>query len=107
MNLGLNTTILLVSSPSVPVNSIVNFECSTDGYPKPSFTWFKNGIQIMETFTSNLYSIINANTSDTGSYQCKATNTYGTQTSSSFDLMVWGKYIFSFPQGSIFGFLSQ
>ena len=75
------------------------FEClpSSNSFPKPSVTWYKNGVQLNTTAQPLKYFVSpNTNTlllsqvddSDTGNYHCVLTNPAGNDSSSQSHLSV-------------------
>ncbi|XP_060869977.1 vascular endothelial growth factor receptor 2-like isoform X2 [Metopolophium dirhodum] len=69
-----------VSLPStmIPVGSDLMIPCSVEGNPIPTVTWYKDGQLLLDNertkATENLLIIFRTNTSDLGSYTCKASN---------------------------------
>ncbi|XP_005941669.1 contactin-3 [Haplochromis burtoni] len=57
------------------------WECKANGKPKPSYSWLKNGEQVMADgrgqIENGALSISSLNRSDSGMYQCVAENKYG------------------------------
>ncbi|KAM7402590.1 hypothetical protein PAMP_017814 [Pampus punctatissimus] len=57
------------------------WECKANGKPKPSYSWLKNGEQVMAEariqIENGALSIAALNLSDTGMYQCVAENKHG------------------------------
>lgn len=82
-----------------PENREVNVSFTVRGRPKPTVTWYKDGIKLLSPrnidFRSrgDIHSIVIYKTSvhDSGSYRCQATNNLGTA-SCTLDVKVEGEY---------------
>ncbi|KAK3718601.1 hypothetical protein QZH41_008397, partial [Actinostola sp. cb2023] len=62
------------------INQIINetdslsLTCTADGYPEPTITWTKSPGTITQPNIGNMYTILSAKRSDTGTYKCTASN---------------------------------
>ena len=70
--------------------SSVNFTCEAEGYPAPTYEWYKDYILIQGEGLSFLY-IPEVVPSDRGSYYCKAINNVGETSSTPANLDIEGK----------------
>ncbi|KAK3696591.1 hypothetical protein QZH41_017445, partial [Actinostola sp. cb2023] len=52
----------------------LNLTCTADGYPEPTITWTKSPGTITKPNIGNMYTILSAKRSDTGTYKCTASN---------------------------------
>ncbi|CAE1245096.1 unnamed protein product [Acanthosepion pharaonis] len=70
----------------VDIESQLTWFCQSRAKPLPTYTWFKDGLQINSTqdviVVNNTLQIINVNGEHAGMYQCAATNIHGTTYSS-------------------------
>lgn len=72
-----------MSNKQVRVGEEVVLECLSYGYPKPKIKWIKDGISLtlsnrhFFTAENQLLVIMEANTDDSGTYQCEITNSLG------------------------------
>lgn len=77
----------------VDIESQLTWFCQSRAKPLPTYTWFKDGLQINSTqdviVVNNTLQITNVNREHAGMYQCSATNIHGT-TYSSAQLSVLG-----------------
>uniref|UniRef100_A0A4W4F289 Contactin 3a, tandem duplicate 2 n=1 Tax=Electrophorus electricus TaxID=8005 RepID=A0A4W4F289_ELEEL len=53
------------------------WECKANGKPKPSYSWLKNGEQLVAEIENGALTIAPVNLSDAGMYQCVAENKHG------------------------------
>lgn len=70
----------IINSSSLPVvfsGDSLTLQCSARGYPQPVIRWYKDGSLVHEN-TSLQFSSLNE--SDTGFYQCNASNIAGSDT---------------------------
>ncbi|KAG8180351.1 hypothetical protein JTE90_016382 [Oedothorax gibbosus] len=76
------------SNQVIPTSQTVRFECEADiGFPAPSLDWFKDGEHViingrikLKGSSGNTLVVSQTVTSDSGIYQCVATNAAGTAT---------------------------
>lgn len=68
---------------TIPAGQKVTFTAEADGYPAPTFEWFKDGAKIGEGPTLTIDTFANANV---GAYTVKATNSSGSATSDKYVL---------------------
>ena len=66
----------------VPVGDSVRLDCSADGNPRPTVKWYKDGKLFKErklysSRRTTLLSLKDLVPSDTGSYMCNVSNSYG------------------------------
>lgn len=83
----------LVETPSsVKANIVtpVNLTCSAEGYPPPTYQWYKDGEIIPGEMKSFLY-IPEMLPSDRGSYSCQAINSRGQMSSDTAQVNITGK----------------
>ena len=79
--------------------SHVTFSSDANGVPEPKFSWTKNGSAVTANDRISLLadnkqlSITNVNTTDSGEYECVATNNVETVNSNPATLTVQGKHI--------------
>lgn len=64
------------ASMNTDIAAAVNLTCFADGYPPPSYQWFKDGVVIPGERKPLLY-ITEALPGDRGNYSCKASNSRG------------------------------
>lgn len=71
------------SSVVAKAGTPIKLGCKAEGIPRPSLYWFKDGIEINAHFLNDDYfidgeslTIVQAKTTDSGLYQCKAKNKY-------------------------------
>ncbi|EDV21450.1 uncharacterized protein TRIADDRAFT_30409, partial [Trichoplax adhaerens] len=87
-------TELTSSSQSVIENSAIILNCQANANPVPTFTWYKDGIEINRTtYLSTSYNqsqilLTNVTEMDAGSYNCTSTNLIGSA-SSNMDITVY------------------
>ena len=67
---------------AVPVGNSVKLDCSADGNPRPTVKWYKDGKLFKERKLHSsrwrtLLSLKDLVPSDTGSYMCNVSNSYG------------------------------
>ena len=67
---------------AVPVGNSVRLDCSADGNPRPTVKWYKDGKLFKErklysSRWTTLLSLKDLVPSDTGSYLCNVSNSYG------------------------------
>lgn len=74
-------------SQTINVGDTVNFSVTAAGSTPFTYQWLKNGVAIIGA-TSNVYSIINAQTTDAGAYSVTVQNACGMSTSLSATLTV-------------------
>ena len=67
-------------SMEASIASPVNLTCSAEGYPPPTYQWYKDGVAVPGATQSFLY-IPELLPDDRGAYVCKANNTVGQMTS--------------------------
>nr|CAI5860889.1 unnamed protein product [Callosobruchus analis] len=77
-----------------PVGSDIELPCIVQGYPVPQVKWYKDGVEItnsekMQITGVNTLFIRNVTKSDSGNYQCEATNAYS-RASSTIEIIVEG-----------------
>ena len=79
--------------------SHVTFSSVANGVPEPTFSWTKNGSAVTANDRISLLadnkqlSITNVNRTDSGEYECVATNNVETVNSNAATLTVQGKHI--------------
>jgi len=89
-----------MSNKQVRVGEEVVLECLNYGSPKPKIRWIKDDISLTMSnrhfFTSEnqLLVIMEANTEDSGTYQCEITNSLGVNTQKVDVLVMPCKYNF-------------
>ncbi len=54
----------------------IHLNCTADGYPPPTYQWYKDGVLIPDETESVLY-ILEPSPEDRGNYTCKAINSEG------------------------------
>ena len=71
---------------ALPVGNSVKLDCSAEGHPRPTVTWYKDGTRFLKrkggvrlnlsqwTLLLNILDIV---PSDTGKYTCNVSNAYG------------------------------
>uniref|UniRef100_A0AAQ5Y6A6 Contactin 3b n=1 Tax=Amphiprion ocellaris TaxID=80972 RepID=A0AAQ5Y6A6_AMPOC len=83
-----------ITDTALSIEENLFWECKANGKPKPSYSWLKNGEQVMAEgrvqIENGALSIAALNLSDSGMYQCVAENKHGIIYSSA-QLMVLGK----------------
>ena len=71
---------------ALPVGNSVKLDCSADGYPRPTVTWYKDGARFLERTGGNriylsrwtlLLNMKDLVLTDTGKYTCNVSNPYG------------------------------
>ena len=67
---------------TVPVGQSVKLDCSAEGNPRPTVKWYKDGKLFKEgklysSRWTTLLSLKDLVPSDTGSYMCNVSNSYG------------------------------
>uniref|UniRef100_A0A3Q3KPI9 Contactin 3a, tandem duplicate 2 n=1 Tax=Monopterus albus TaxID=43700 RepID=A0A3Q3KPI9_MONAL len=75
---------------ALAIEERLDWECRANGKPKPSYTWLKNGQQLLSEVNYSL------TLSDAGMYQCVAENTHGVIYFAA-ELMVLGRMAFISP----------
>ncbi|KAF0763529.1 leucine-rich repeats and immunoglobulin-like domains protein 3 [Aphis craccivora] len=86
-----------MSNKQVRVGEEVVLECLSYGYPKPKIKWIKDGVSLtlsnrhFFTAENQLLVIMEANTDDSGTYQCEVTNSLGVN-SQKVDVIVMPLY---------------
>lgn len=86
-----------MSNKQVRVGEEVVLECLSNGSPKPKIRWIKDGISLtlsnrhFFTAENQLLVIMEANTDDSGTYQCEITNSLGVN-SQKVDVLVMPLY---------------
>ncbi|XP_071454258.1 papilin isoform X2 [Hetaerina americana] len=80
-----------------PVSSDISIPCQVEGYPIPRVVWYKDEALLenserVQIADPNRIIILRANTTDTGTYRCEASNPYGSS-SSSVSILVEGVYV--------------
>ena len=83
------------SSISADVATTVNLSCLAEGYPPPTYQWYKDREVIRGETKSFLY-ISETLPNNRGSYSCQAYNTRGQTSSDSATINVPGKLLFFF-----------
>ena len=72
----------LLQSQSASISSTVQFLCHVLSNPPATVTWSFNGAQLSNsdkyTITSTMLTVSNIQLSDDGYYQCRASNSFGT-----------------------------
>ena len=80
---------LSLSTVTIPVNSSLNLNCTSQGSPPDTFTWRKDGGSILQSITNQVtytstsavfrtdYFTDSVTTSDSGTYTCTVTNPFG------------------------------
>lgn len=88
---GIDEAILSIMPKSnVAYDSSVTLTCRSNGYPSPSYTWYKDNVLINETNCPTLiFSSITFD--DHGYYHCISTNSYGSSRSEQQLINVWSK----------------
>lgn len=90
----------VMSNKQVRVGEEVVLECLSNGSPKPKIKWIKDGISLTKSnrhfFTTEyqLLVIMEANTDDSGTYQCEITNSLGVNIQKIDVLVMPCKYYF-------------
>lgn len=92
-------TNISLSRTTWPVGSDISIPCDVDGHPLPQVQWYKNKLPVEPSETlqiseSHRLTIVRANHSDSGEYECVAENQY-TRSSSSIRIMVEGNEKFT------------
>ncbi|XP_060520392.1 papilin isoform X2 [Cylas formicarius] len=80
-----------------PTGGEIQLPCEVHGYPVPQVQWYKDGVPLFDSARVSIsgdYSLTirNAEKSDSGSYQCEATNSFS-KSSSTLDILVEGMFI--------------
>ncbi|XP_046408393.1 papilin-like [Ischnura elegans] len=80
-----------------PVSSDISIPCHVEGYPIPRVLWYKDDsileyTERVQLADPNRIIILRANTTDSGTYRCEASNGYGSS-SSSISIMIEGLYV--------------
>ncbi|XP_046402802.1 LOW QUALITY PROTEIN: papilin [Ischnura elegans] len=80
-----------------PVSSDISIPCHVEGYPIPRVLWYKDdsileNTERVQLADPNRIIILRANTTDSGTYRCEASNAYGSS-SSSISIMIEGLYV--------------
>lgn len=79
----------------------LTLQCQAEGFPKPNFTWFKDGIPLISGSrrsvlpAGGLFFLRTAHAqtdSDAGIYWCEATNAYGIARSRNATLQIAGEF---------------
>ena len=65
------------TSYHVSIDSLVTLNCTADGYPTPTVTWYKDGISIAEPETAYSAITIKTDLVNVTEYKCVATNVAG------------------------------
>ena len=60
----------------VKLSQSITLDCTTDGYPVPTFSWQFNGA-VVSGATQKTYALNNAKVEDAGNYSCMASNFRG------------------------------
>lgn len=81
------------SSMSAAIATSINLTCSAEGYPPPTYQWYKDGVLIPGETQSFLY-IPETLPSDRGNYSCEASNIRGQMSSDSARVDISGGYLF-------------
>lgn len=87
------------SSQSVIENDTIALDCKVSSNPQPTFTWYKNGVEIndllyISTSThSSRIMLHNISTADAGNYSCFTQNIVGNTTSNPIAITVYGKAV--------------
>jgi len=89
-----------MTDKQVRVGEEVVLECLSNGSPKPKIRWIKDGISLtlsnrhFFTAENQLLVIMEANTEDSGNYQCEISNSLGVNTQKADILVMPCKYYF-------------
>ena len=71
---------------ALPVGNSVKLDCSAEGYPRPTVTWYKDGARFLERKGESkiyfsrwtlLLTMKDLVPTDTGKYTCNVSNAYG------------------------------
>uniref|UniRef100_A0A8C7XWZ6 Contactin 3a, tandem duplicate 2 n=1 Tax=Oryzias sinensis TaxID=183150 RepID=A0A8C7XWZ6_9TELE len=62
---------------ALAIEERLNWECRANGKPKPSYTWLKNGQQLLSDVNDGVLSVSMLTLTDAGMYQCVAENKHG------------------------------
>ena len=84
------TLVEMPSSMKADIATPINLTCSAEGYPPPTYQWYKDGVIIPSETKSFLY-IPEALPSNRGSYSCQAINNRGQMSSDSAKVNISGK----------------
>ena len=76
-------------STETSIASPVNLTCSAEGYPPPTYQWYKDGVAVSGATQSYLY-IPELLPGDRGAYVCKANNTIGQMSSDYAKVDIFG-----------------
>lgn len=71
-------------------HSTIHLRCLSAGHPIPTYSWYKDDLQIARGL--NLI-INNASLANSGNYFCQSHNAYGKHNSSVVNLFIWGQIL--------------